>query len=229
MSDQTSNPIEKKVRIIDLLHSYKLSKNLYSDTWRSNAFTQTAVAEAKPEMKPSQEFYKQPSREVVDLRAKMIAEEAIETLAALGYWIDSSDFTGFEDVPETDPRHKSRYLSIRGEQAKHLILHRMEDEVDIHEMIDGCCDVNYVTVGTLTAFGIPDIPHQQEVNDANNNKFPEGKATLADDGKFLKPEGWEGPNHREVERGIVESIEDLHFEYIVMATDSYLETKYNAV
>lgn len=52
------------------------------------------------------------------------------------------------------------------------------------------CDLVYVTVGTLVAFGIPFLPCFREVHQANMNKVP------APDGmKPLRPEGWVSPDH----------------------------------
>jgi predicted HAD superfamily Cof-like phosphohydrolase len=65
----------------------------------------------------------------------------------------------------------------------------------MESVIDGCVDTIYVATGTLAAYGVPDLPHIVEVNRANEAKFPNGKATLNDAGKFQKPEGWTGPDH----------------------------------
>ena len=43
--------------------------------------------------------------------------------------------------------------------------------------------------------GVPENIHEEEVCRANNDKFPGGVAILREDGKFLKPEGWCGPDH----------------------------------
>lgn len=57
-----------------------------------------------------------------------------------------------------------------------------------------------MSVGTLNALSIPDIPHMQEVCKANEAKFPDGKGvphpTIP--GKYGKPEGWTPPNHANV-------------------------------
>ena len=107
------------------------------------------------------------------LRAKLIMEEAIETVTALG--CEVVRFYGDVQVKIVGPMH-------------------------LEQVIDGCCDLKYVTVGTLVALNIPDIPHDTAVCAANEAKFVDGKPvphpTIP--GKYGKPEGWKPPNHLEV-------------------------------
>ncbi len=101
-----------------------------------------------------------------ELRARLILEEALETVAALGF-----DATGNRAGWELTPSGQ---------------------EPDLVEIIDGCCDIKVVTTGTLSACGIPDRDFQQEVDENNLKKFGPGHRIRAD-GKLIKPPGFQGP------------------------------------
>ena len=58
------------------------------------------------------------------------------------------------------------------------------------ELADGICDLIYVLLGTAIESGIDVSPVWNEVQRTNMNK--EGGA-MREDGKILKPEGWEPP------------------------------------
>ena len=58
---------------------------------------------------------------------------------------------------------------------------------------DGCADIKVVTTGTLSAFGIPDMMIQEEVDAANLRKFSEG-GYRREDGKWMKPPDWTPPD-----------------------------------
>jgi predicted HAD superfamily Cof-like phosphohydrolase len=124
-----------------------------------------------------------PSKKVRELRARLILEEALETIKALGFclaplgaFVDEIGDVEFKALPFP---HKSK----------------------LNDIIDGCCDTIYVAVGTLCAVGAPDLPHLAEVCRANNAKFPGGVAiTDPKTGKFLKPKGWTGPDHDKVRK-----------------------------
>lgn len=122
-----------------------------------------------------------PSRPTDDellLRAKLIIEEALETCRALGVLI--RDFTDAE--VDLDDLNFEVGLPF-----------------DLLEAIDGCIDLNVVVAGTLSCVGVPDQPFQDEVDKANCRKFPGGEAIIdPDTGKYLKPPGWQPPNHQAV-------------------------------
>ena len=106
------------------------------------------------------------------LRAKLIMEEAVETVAALGY--DAfAEFVG--DLPED----KEEFF--RAGHEFHLI-----------DFIDGLCDLLYVTVGGAVNLNINIQRHFDEVHRANMTKITGPKRA---DGKQLKPEGWLPPDH----------------------------------
>ena len=63
------------------------------------------------------------------------------------------------------------------------------------EAIDGMCDLLYVTLGTAVEFGVDLTPFFEEVHRSNMEKV--GGATR-DDGKILKPDGWQKPRIAEM-------------------------------
>ena len=112
-----------------------------------------------------------------ELRCKLVLEEAFELCEAMGVTVFSAS-----GVRINPTKHNPLELLATG-------------EVDWAESVDACCDLNVVSAGTMSCLGADDVPHMTEVNRANRDKFPNGKATLRADGKFLKPEGWRGPDH----------------------------------
>lgn len=118
-----------------------------------------------------------PDLETRRLRAKLILEEAFETVEALGFAV-----TGRSGKSEIvlDP--------------KRLYLVELSKGLNMEDAIDGCIDTMYVCVGTLMAMGVPDLPFVDEVCRANEEKFPNGKPIVNGSGKFLKPEGWNPPD-----------------------------------
>ena len=65
-------------------------------------------------------------------------------------------------------------------------------ECSLLEVVDGCCDVSVVTIGTLSAFGVDDSPVLKIVDEANLRKFGRGHSYRAD-GKLVKPADFVGP------------------------------------
>ena len=105
------------------------------------------------------------------LRAKLILEEALETVDALGVHVH---IEGIEIVEEG--------LQYSG-----------GGEINLQEVADGCADISVVTMGTLIAFGIDDEPLLEEVDASNLRKFGEGNYRR-EDGKWMKPPGWTPPD-----------------------------------
>lgn len=116
-----------------------------------------------------------PSLEVRKLRAKLILEEALETVHALGFSVQYDNYNS----------------------RNHDVLFVDENDPNIEEVIDGCCDVKVVTTGTLVAFGLPDDPFQDEVDDNNLAKFGPGHS-IRGDGKLIKPPGHKPPKIKEI-------------------------------
>jgi len=120
-----------------------------------------------------------PSEEVRILRAKLILEEAFETVHAMGIEVYTEVFGD-----KIDPNRLS--FGKNG-------------EVDLIEVADGCADIKVVTTGTLIAFGIKDVILQEEVDVSNLAKFAGGgyRSDGTDGnaaGKWIKPPNWQKPN-----------------------------------
>lgn len=118
-----------------------------------------------------------PDEETRVLRAKLILEEALETVKALGVGVRVTT----DDGREVDFHH-----------VDHLDFFPAGD-VDLEGVVDGCADISVVTVGTLIAFGVDDEPVLEEVDMANLRKFAPG-SYRRDDGKWMKPPGWTPPD-----------------------------------
>lgn len=151
-----------------------------SSVMLSNLYTMEVASQADPRQNvPDTPGI--PPEDVRLCRARLILEEAIETINALGFTLCAEgDFQDpcFDDVDDFDFK-PDRIPSLE-------------------DIIDGCCDSIYVCTGTLASCGVPDMPHLEEVCRANNAKFPGGKVIVNNDGKFLKPVGWTPPDHQTV-------------------------------
>jgi predicted HAD superfamily Cof-like phosphohydrolase len=115
----------------------------------------------------------EPTPEERILRAKLILEEALETCAALGVHVVRDLDDGTVDVVEEG----LRFIPTDG--------------FNMAEAVDGCCDVIVVTLGTLSSLGVGDNHVLNAVLDANDAKLT---GPIRDDGKRLKPEGWQPPD-----------------------------------
>jgi len=123
-----------------------------------------------------------PSGDIRVLRAKLILEEALETIRGLGITVSANQYIDITDE----------------EECELLFTDSGEEHVDIEEVVDGCADVSVVTIGTLIAFGVDDDPILREVDDANLRKFgPGGHKSDGTDGnatgKWIKPKDWQPP------------------------------------
>lgn len=135
------------------------------------------------------EAYSIPPEQTRVLRAKLIFEEAMETIKALGVIVTVSNPPN--DLYSLFPVTLNKVL-LDDKAALEFI---PTGQPDLEGIIDGVCDLDYVGTGTLACCGVPDQIHREEVCMANERKFPGGKATFNESGKFLKPEGWKGPDH----------------------------------
>jgi len=122
----------------------------------------------------------EPSPEVRLLRAKLIFEEAMETISALGVDIMVDQmYAQHGPVPIHDGMYNLKVNPRR--------------KFDMIEVADGCADVSVVTIGTLSACGIADKPLLKEVDESNLRKFGPG-CSKRGDGKHLKPPDWKAPD-----------------------------------
>lgn len=101
------------------------------------------------------------------LRARLILEEALETIEAMGLAV----------IPD--------------EQGK-LVVKDTGAKADLVAIVDGCFDLSVVNIGTLSHLGVPDSG--LEIVDMNNlEKFAPG-FKIREDGKLIKPPGHRPPD-----------------------------------
>ncbi len=154
----------------------------FSEVAKSCNYTAAAASKFDKRQLPSHRPYTVQSESKRLLDAKLILEEAMETIHALGFNVVQT--IGLEEglLPKLTLTYD---LIPNGEKP------------DIEKIIDGCCDTIYVATGCLNRMCVPDTPHLQAVCVANNAKFPNGKATIDKvSGKYLKPVGWKPPDHK---------------------------------
>lgn len=111
------------------------------------------------------------------LRAKLILEECLETIEALGFEVAKEAYGKTEFIYAYTP--------------------------DLVEIADGVCDINVVACGTLSACGLPDLPFQNAVNENNLAKFKEG-FSWREDGKLIKPSNHQPPDIKGILDGLSE-------------------------
>jgi len=113
-----------------------------------------------------------PDQKVRLLRARLILEEALETVEALGFRLYTKagrsylSFGDFQFSPEVDP--------------------------NLVEIADGCADLSVVTYGTLSACGIADESVVFAVDENNLEKLEKG--TVDEHGKLVKPKDHQPPD-----------------------------------
>lgn len=151
----------------------------------SNLYTLGCTAVVDPRQAVPEKMYTAPSAEIRELRARLAIEEMREKCRGLGFEVLAcgGDPGNLKPLP--------------------IVGHDADSWDSIEAVIDGAIDSSYVNTGTLAAYGVPDLPHIMEVNRANNEKFPDGVATLRADGKFQKPLGWREPDHMRVKDAVL--------------------------
>jgi predicted HAD superfamily Cof-like phosphohydrolase len=98
------------------------------------------------------------------------------------------------------PDNNRRLLRLRLLSEELHELRTAEKLGDLAGIADGLADLIYVAVGMALEFGLPLAEVWAEVQAANMRKVdPEtGKVKKRDDGKVLKPDGWEPPDVRAI-------------------------------
>ena len=125
----------------------------------------------------------EPSAETRVLRARLIYEEAMETINALGVVISV-------DAASTGPEVRTVELNSPQECEVTSPKFAVTEVFNLQEIADGCADIKVVTTGTLIACGLPDHAIQQLVDQNNLAKFGPGHR-IDEGGKLIKP-----PNHQ---------------------------------
>jgi len=111
-----------------------------------------------------------------ELRARLIAEEAMETIAALGFDCLVQVNVGYEDPTD---QGRSIFDAVK-----------MGNE-DIVELADGIADTIYVLLGTAVEAGLDMEPIFAEVQRSNMSKID---GPIREDGKRLKGPKFSPPN-----------------------------------
>ena len=67
---------------------------------------------------------------------------------------------------------------------------------DLVEVLDALADIGYILAGTIINHGMQHIYDDafDEVHKSNMAKLVDGKVLRREDGKVMKPEGWQPPN-----------------------------------
>lgn len=120
-----------------------------------------------------------------EMRARLIMEEAVETAAALGFDVTAVIRPG----DPLDPYYPDNIVED---------FHKSYTEPDFPDFIDGVCDTIYVVLGGVVTAGIDLERHWNAVHRANMQKM---LGPIRADGKQLKPEGWEPPDHLAILNG----------------------------
>lgn len=112
-----------------------------------------------------------PSCERLRLRQRLLNEETLEFAVAAGaprwlVWIASKVLA------------LATLLTSRG-------------RADLVQMVDGLCDVEYITKGSFIECGVSDVPCLDEVHSSNLSKFP---TVTRSDGKVMKPKHYRKPD-----------------------------------
>jgi predicted HAD superfamily Cof-like phosphohydrolase len=119
-----------------------------------------------------------PDEKVRTLRARLILEEALETVVALGFMAHVEII----DTKEDGVEGKCHEVSLFEFGEPNLV-----------EIADGCADISVVTIGTLSACGISDNALLEVVDVSNLAKFGPG-GHRREDGKWIKPPDWVKPD-----------------------------------
>jgi len=118
-----------------------------------------------------------PPLEVRLLRAKLILEEAVETIKGLGFKVTPACL------------NRVAHNGVRLDNCEFTAIYTP----DLVEIVDGCGDLSVVTIGTLSACGVSDVSVLRIIDIANLRKFAPGSYRRAD-GKWVKPPGFTPPD-----------------------------------
>jgi predicted HAD superfamily Cof-like phosphohydrolase len=115
-----------------------------------------------------------PSEDIIDLRMDLLLEEFVDAASALGYAVGTDNRTG--------KLRAVKYHDI-GEQ-------------NIQYIAKEFADIVCVVVGAALEFGIPFSDVWDMVHESNMAKKDPitGEVRRRDDGKVIKPDGWEYPD-----------------------------------
>ncbi len=130
-----------------------------------------------------------PTPEERMLRAKLLLEETLETIHALGCSVNTHDAEGHAVDLDIDE-----------------IVFHADLPPDLSKIADGCADVSVINIGTMISCGIFDLHLLKAVDENNLAKFGPG-GSRRPDGKWVKPPGHVAPDlnlllHQQRMRGL---------------------------
>ena len=105
------------------------------------------------------------------------------------------DIETFHKACDQEPNEANYEMYLNLIREEYQELHEALEENDRVEQLDALVDILVVTMGAIRAGGFDGEGAWKEVMDTNFAKIdPEtGKVRKREDGKVLKPEGWEPP------------------------------------
>lgn len=119
---------------------------------------------------------------------------------SIDWYKDIKDFhavvlsDNFPNIPHiTDDKHKNLRIELISEEVKETL--KALEEGDLVEIADGIADAIVVLLGTAVTYGIDIRPIWNEVHKTNMAKKD---GPVREDGKKLKPEGWQPPDIRRI-------------------------------
>ena len=139
---------------------------------RSNHYNRIKQLNEKINRAPEPDSPTIPDEATRILRAKLILEEAMETIDALGCTV----------MYETYQTLDFDWMTVGATHEPNMV-----------EIADGCADISVVTMGTLVTCGIPDRGLLELVDSNNLAKFGPG-GFLREDGKWVKPPDHQPPD-----------------------------------
>lgn len=106
------------------------------------------------------------------------------------------DIDTFQTACDQEPNEDNYRMYLTLIDEEHQELHEAVEANDRVEQLDALIDILVVTMGAIRAGGYDGEGAWREVMDTNFAKIdPEtGKVRKREDGKVLKPEGWQPPN-----------------------------------
>ena len=132
-----------------------------------------------------------PPDERVRFRAAFIVEEGLEFLEAC-LDLDGLAIRIASDGATELMSGASALARVKG------LLHTIVQDAPVHVhlplAVDALADIDYVVEGTRLEFGVNGEPIADEVHRANMTKLHDGKVVKREDGKTLKPPGWQPPD-----------------------------------
>lgn len=104
-------------------------------------------------------------------------------------------------LPDQDERNLRKNL-LAEEYNEYL---EGEKTNDIVEIADALADIIYIACGTAVSYGIPLDKIFDEVHRSNMAKLVDGKVLRREDGKVIKPAGWQSPDIEKIIDNEIES------------------------